>query len=211
MKIPNYDAEDDVVSNFKQLYDFMPDRCFRMLVCGPSGSGKTNTLMHMIYNLLYFDKIYLDAKNLEQSKYQNLMDNFQPISDEAGYNVIEGSNDEIIPVNDLDNESQKIVIFDDFVCDRNQKPLVDYFIRGRHKNCSVIYLSQSYYKTPKDIRLNCSHFSLYEFPSANERSLICRENNVSKESYEKATEEPYCFMYIDKPRKFTTKNFNEKI
>ena len=112
---------------------------------------------------------------------------------------------------DLDSDSQKIVIFDDFVCDKNQKPLIDYFIRGRHKNCSVIYLSQSYYKTPKDIRLNCSHFSIYEFPSANEKSLICRENSIPKESYEKATEEPYSFIYIDKPRKFHTKNFNEKI
>ena len=88
-------------------------------------------------------------KNLEQSKYQHLLNAFKPISDEVGYDVIEESNDEIIPVKDLDSDSQKIVIFDDFVCDKNQKPLIDYFIRGRHKNCSVIYLSQSYYKTPK--------------------------------------------------------------
>ena len=211
MRIPNYDVEDDVASNFRQLYDFMPNQCFRMLVCGPSSSGKTNTLMHMIYNLLYFDKVYLYAKNLEQSKYQNLMDMFQPISNEVGYDVIEASNDEIIPVEDLNGNSQKIVVFDDFVCDKNQKPLVDYFIRGRHKNCSVIYLSQSYYKTPKDIRLNCSHFAIYEFPSANERSLICRENSIPKELYEKATKEPFCFVYIDKPRKFNAKNFNERI
>ena len=211
MIIPNYDVGDDVASNFKQLYDFMPNQCFRMLVCGPSGSGKTNTLMHMIYNLLYFDKVYLYAKNLEQSKYQNLMDILQPISNEAGYDVIEVSNDKIIPVEDLDSDSQKIVIFDDFVCDKNQKPLVDYFIRGRHKNCSVIYLSQSYYKTPKDIRLNCSHFCIYEFPSVNEKSLICRENNIPKELYEKATEDPYSFIHIDKPRKFQTKNFDEVI
>ena len=211
MRIPNYDCEDDMASNFRQLYDFMPNQCFRMLVCGPSGSGKTNTLMHMIYNLLYYDKVYLYAKNLDQSKYQNLMDMFQPISNEAGYDVIEASNDQIIPVSDLNDDNQKLVIFDDFVCEKNQKPLIDYFIRGRHKNCSVIYLSQSYYKTPKDIRLNCSHFSIYEFPSANERALICRENSISKEPYEKATKEPFSFIYIDKPRKFVTKNFNEKI
>ena len=211
MRIPNYDCEDDMASNFRQLYDFMPNQCFRMLVCGPSSSGKTNTLMHMIYNLLYYDKVYLYAKNLDQSKYQNLMDMFQPISKEAGYDVIEASNDQIIPVSDLNDDNQKLVIFDDFVCEKNQKPLIDYFIRGRHKNCSVIYLSQSYYKTPKDIRLNCSHFSIYEFPSANERALICRENSISKEPYEKATKEPFSFIYIDKPRKFVTKNFNEKI
>ena len=179
MIIPNYDTDDDdVVTNFTQLYDFMPNQCFRMLICGPSGSGKTNTLLHMIYELLFFDKIYLYAKNLEQSKYRNLINKFQPISEQVGYNIIEANNDKIIPVNNLNSESQKLVIFDDFVCEKNQKPLIDYFIRGRHKNCSVIYLSQSYYKTPKDIRLNCSHFSIYEFPSANERSLICRENNI---------------------------------
>ena len=211
MIIPNYDSEDDMVSNFKQLYDFMPNQCFRMLICGPSGSGKTNTLLHMIYKLLYFDKIFLYAKNLEQSKYRKLIDVFQPMSDEVGYDIIEASNDEIIPVNDLNSESQKIVIFDDFVCEKNQKPLIDYFIRGRHENCSVIYLSQSYYKTPKDIRLNCSHFSIYEFPSANEKSLICRENSISKQLYEKATRDPFSFIYIDKPRKFTIKNFNGKI
>ena len=77
------------------------------------------------------------------------------------------------------------MIFDDFVCKNNQKPLVDYFIRGRHKNCSVIYLFQSCYKTPKDIRLNCSHFGIYEFPSNDEVSMICRENNVDKENTER--------------------------
>lgn len=210
MRIPNYDAENDA-EDYKQLYPFMPNQCFRMLICGPSGSGKTNTLLHMILKLLYFDKVYLYAKNLEQSKYRNLIDMFQPISDEAGYDVIEVSNDQILPVSELTDDNQKLVIFDDFVCEKNQKPLIDYFIRGRHKNCSVIYLSQSYYKTPKDVRLNCSHFCLYEFPSVNEKSLICRENNISKELYKIATEDPYCFLYIDKPRKFTTRNFNEEL
>ena len=133
MLIPNYDVEDDIVSNFRQLYDFMPDRCFRMLICGPSGSGKTNTLMNMIMELLFFDQIFLYEKNLDQSKYQHLMEMFKPISDEAGYDVIEASNDQILPVSELTDDRQKLVIFDEFVCDKNQKPLVDYFIRGRQK------------------------------------------------------------------------------
>ena len=40
------------------------------------------------------------------------------------------SNDEIIPVNDLDSESQELVIFDDFVCDKNQKPFSRLFYKG---------------------------------------------------------------------------------
>jgi len=81
---------------------------------------------------------------------------------------------------------------------KNQKPLIEYFIRGRHKNCSVIYLSQSYYLTPKDIRLNCSHFCIFDSPSAAETNRMCGEVNVDKKKFLRATGEPYSFAYIDK-------------
>ena len=42
----------------------------------------------------------------------------------------------------------------------------------RHKNCCVIYLSQSYYKTPKDIRLNCSHYIIFESPTKRENEAM---------------------------------------
>ena len=89
MKIPNYDVKDDFASNYKQKVSFMPDRCFRMLICAPSGSGKTNLLLDMIYRLVYYDKIYLYAKNLQQNKYQHLIKLFEPISEEIGYPIIE--------------------------------------------------------------------------------------------------------------------------
>ena len=41
----------------------------------PSGSGKTNLLLDLIYRLLYYDKIDLFARNIQQSKYQNLLKN----------------------------------------------------------------------------------------------------------------------------------------
>ena len=113
MRIPNYDSTDDNVGNYKQLYDFMPNKCFRMLICGPSGSG----------NLLYFDKIYLFAKNLEQSKYQTLLNIFEPISKDVGYDIIEASNNQIIPVSELTDDNQKLVIFDDFVCAKKPKAI----------------------------------------------------------------------------------------
>ena len=115
MKIPNYDSISESDSDYRQLLPYMPSNTFRMLICGASGCGKTNTLMHMLYNLLYFDKIYLFSKNLQQPKYRKLLETFEPISEEAGYDVIEESNDEIIPLDQLDNDNQKIVIFDDFV------------------------------------------------------------------------------------------------
>ena len=170
MEIPNYDV--DIKNNkFKQRYSFMPNDTFRMLICGNSGSGKTNLLYHMLIEpLLYYDEIHLDAKNLEQEKYQNLMNKMNHISRETGYDIMTVSNDKIIPINHLGYEdNQNIIIFDDYVCEKNQREIVDYFIQGRHKNCSVIYLSQSFYKTPRDIRLNCSHYCIYEFPSSRER------------------------------------------
>ena len=111
MKIPNYDYKITITKD----YSLMPSNTFRMLMCGPSGCGKTNTLMHMLYNPLYFDKIYLFSKNLQQPKYRKLLETFRPISEEVGYDVIEESNDEIVPLHELDNGNQKIVIFDDYI------------------------------------------------------------------------------------------------
>ena len=213
MEIPNYDSNIDKTNSYKQLYQYMPDDTFRMLICGNSGSGKTNLLYHMLMKpLLFYDQIHLYAKNLDQQKYQDMISNFDDISQSVGYNVLLCSNDDIVPVENLmDNTAQKIVIFDDFVCDKNQKPLIDYFIRGRHKNCSIMYLSQSFYGTPKDIRLNCSHFCIYEFPSSNERNLISRELGVYKDQYINATNKPYSFLYVDKPKKLIRRNFYGKI
>ena len=70
MKIPNYDPGFSK-SNYKQGHPCMTADVFRMLICGPSNSGKTNILLHMLYELLEFDKIYLFSKNLHQNKYQN--------------------------------------------------------------------------------------------------------------------------------------------
>ena len=213
MKIKNYDVQDDENDDFIQLYDFMPDRYFRMLICGPSGSGKTNLLLDMIYRLLYFDKIYLYARNLQQKKYQHLLKSMKPISQEVGYDVIEASNDEIIPLTDLPNDNQKIVIFDDYLNTgkKNDEKIRDYFTNSRNKNCCCIYLSQSYYGTDKTIRLNSSHYCIFEFPSRNEQLMISRELGINKQDYQKATKDPFSFLYIDKINKFIAKNFDEMI
>ena len=53
MKVHN-DDEENPDNDFKQLHDFIPDRCFRILNCGPSSSGKRNVLLNRILELLYF-------------------------------------------------------------------------------------------------------------------------------------------------------------
>ena len=108
----------------------MPKDTFRMLLASPSGGGKTNLPYHMLTKShLYFDQVHLYAKNLKQQKYQDLIYLFQDVRDQVGYNIIKTSNDTIIPVNDINNSGQKIVIFDDFVTEKNQKPLINYFIQ----------------------------------------------------------------------------------
>ena len=214
MEIPNYDSTGEAADKkFKQLYPFMPSHTFQMLICGNSGSGKTNLLVHMLTKpLLCYDEIYLYARNLEQDKYKSLIEKMRQLSCKVGYEILNVSNDEITPVTEMGYEdNQKLVIFDDYVCDKNQTQIIDYFIQGRHKNCSVIYLSQSFYKTPKDIRLNCSHYCLYEFPSSREANRISSELGVDKEVYKAATKKPFSFLFVDKPKKRIAKNFTGNI
>ena len=125
--------------------------------------GKTNVLLDMTYRLLYYDKIYLYARNLQQSKCQHLIDLFEPISQEAGYPIFEASSDKIIPLHKMPCDNQKLVIFDDYLNTgtRNDAEIRNYFTNSRNKNCSCIYLYQSYNGTDKTICLNCTHHCIF--------------------------------------------------
>ena len=109
--------------------------------------------------------------------------------------------------------NQKLVIFYDYhnTGTKNDAEIRNYFTNSRNKNCSCIYLSQSFYNTDKTIRLTCTHNCIFEFPSSNEQNMICRELAISKSNYQRATQEPYDFNYVDKPTKRVAKSFNEKI
>ena len=210
MKFVNFD-QGSSKSKYKQGHPCMPADGFRMLICGPSNSGKTNILLNMIYFLLEFDKIYLFSKNLHKNKYQNLLQDFaEKINPKVGYDVIEAYGDEIIPLEELPADNQKIVVFDDLVCESNQNSIINYFINGRHRNCCVIYLTQTFYKVPKNIRDNCSHFCIFRFlPRENKR--IADEIGVDHDALDRATDKKYSFFYYDKPLKLMKKNFDEDI
>ena len=117
MEIPNYDFNEDENTNFKQLYWFMPKSNFRMLICGNSGSGKTNLLYHILMKPLvyYMTRSNCTIKNLEQEKYRHMIETMNDISGQVGYDIIHCNNDDIKPVNSLESDAQKIVIFDDFI------------------------------------------------------------------------------------------------
>ena len=150
MEIPNYDFNEDENTNFKQLYNYMPKSNFRLLICGNSGSGKTNLLYHILMKpLVYYDQIHLYGTNLEQEKYRHMIETMKDISGQVGYDITHANNDDIKPVNSQENDSQKIVIFVDFIWDKNQKSLTDYCIQGRHMNCGVITFHNHFIKLQK--------------------------------------------------------------
>ena len=168
--------------------------------------------MNPIYNYLYYNKIYIYAKDLTESKYEILQDFFDEVNetmkDKTGEDfqvaIFSSSKDEIVNVDDLDKEYQNLIIFDDFVTKADQHLIIDLFIRSRKKNCSSIYLTQSYFSTPKDIRLQCNYFIFYNISNERELTEIQRDHclDVDKETFKKyfnkATSEPYSFFLIDK-------------
>jgi len=210
--IINYDNDKEKFLNKHVLAPLWP---FRLLICGSSGCGKTNLLMNLIYNYLYYNKIYIYAKDLTESKYQILQDFFEEVNetmkDKTGedfqVSTFSSSKDDIVNVDDLDKEYQNLIIFDDFVTEVDQYLIIDLFIRSRKKNCSIIYLTQSYFSTPKDIRLQCNYFIFYNISNERELSEIQRDHclDIDKESFKKyfnkATLEPYNFFLIDKKSK----------
>ena len=75
-------------------------------------------------------------------------------------------------------KKRKILIaFDDMIADmiNNKKlnPIVtELFIRGRKLNISIVFITQSYFKVPKDVRLNSTHFFIMKIPNKRELQQI---------------------------------------
>ena len=77
------------------------------------------------------------------------------------------------------------------------------FIRGRKLNISLVFITQSYFKVPKDVRLNTSHFFIAKIPNKKELQQIAINHssdintkdfiNISK----KCTDKPYSFSVND--------------
>lgn len=116
----------------------------RVLIIGPSGCGKTTLLYNLIINYwIPYLNLYIFTKNIEQPVYKKI----KKIFDDIPSINTHFSNDEIISVDDC--EPNSLVIFDDFLKEK-QDMIIEYFIRSRSKNISVIYLTQSY--TSVDIK-----------------------------------------------------------
>ena len=65
-------------------------------------------------------------------------------------------------------EIKLLIVFDDMISDTiNNKKLnsivTELFTRERKLNISLVFIMQSYFKVPKDVRLNTTHFLLKTF------------------------------------------------
>ena len=121
--------------------------------------------------MMSIDKIYLYARDLSEPKYKYLIKK----REDAGIKNVNNPNAFIFCSNtmddvyeDIDNYNPKrdkkvLIVFDDMIEDiminkRFQTIIKGLFIRCRELNISLVFITQSYFSVPKDVRLNSTHF-----------------------------------------------------
>ena len=101
-----------------------------------------------------------------------------------------------------------LIVFDDMIADtiNNNKlnPVVtELFITGRKLNIFIIFITQSYFKVPKDVRLNSAQFFIMKIPNKRELQQIALNHSSDIDFkdfmniYKKCTTEPYSFLGND--------------
>ena len=75
------------------------------------------------------------------------------------------------------NKRKMLIVFDDIIADMlsNKKlnpAVTELFIRGRKLNISLVFISQSYFAVPKNIRLNSMHYFIMMFSNKRELQQI---------------------------------------
>ena len=76
-----------------------------------------------------------------------------------------------------DKENKILIVFNDMIAGmiHNKKLnsiVIKLFIRGRKLNIYLVFITQSYFMVPKDVRLNTSHFFITKIPNKRELQQI---------------------------------------
>ena len=194
---------------------------------------QTLYLLHLINNFRPIDKIYLYAKDTDEKKCQYLINKREQVGIKKlndPHAFIEYSNDmndvlEDINIYNKNRDKKVLIIFDYMIADimRSEKLkaiVKELFIRCRKLNISIVFITQSYFRTPKDARLNSTHYIIMKIDSKKELKSIAEENSDHLDfkeflkKYNYCTREPYSFMMVDtRPTARVTfkKNFDESI
>ena len=101
-----------------------------------------------------------------------------------------------------------LIVFDDMIANMitNKKlnsVVTELFIRGRKLNISISFITQLYFKAPKDVRLNSTRFFIMKIPNKRELQQIALNNSSDidfkdfMKIFKKHTAEPYSFLVND--------------
>ena len=100
----------------------------------------------------------------------------------------------------LERNIKVLIVFDD----KKLNPVVtESFIRGRKLNISIVFITQSYFKVPKQIRLNITHFFVMKIPNNRELQQVALNHSLDIDFkdfikiYKKYTAEPYLLLVND--------------
>ena len=175
------------------------------------------------------DKIYLYAKDPYEAKYQFLINKRERIglkhfNDPKAFEYDMQDVYKNIDEYNADKEHKILIVFDDMIADminnKNLNPIVtELFIRGRKLNIYLVFITQSYFKVPKDVRLNTNLFFITKIPNKRKLQQIALNHlsdiNIKDfiKIYKKCTAEPYLFLVndatlaSDNPLRFRKKYF----
>ena len=114
----------------------------------------------------------------------------------------------IIDEYNIDKERKILIVFDDMIADMiNNKKLnsivTEFFIRCTKLNIFLVFITQSYFKIPKDVKLNTTHFFIMKIPnkeSFNKLHQILHKIlalKISLRSTEECTAKLYSFLVND--------------
>ena len=104
-------------------------------------------------------------------------------------------------------DQQQLIVFDDQIAesDKANQIVKEYMLRGRKigAGVSIIYLSQSYFKIPKFIRLQATHLILFKLSSSRDMQMIMSESSLGVDKkelqaiYKDATKTKFNFLKVD--------------
>ena len=81
--------------------------------------------------------------------------------------------------------------------------VTELFIRGRKLNISIVFITQSYFKVPKDVRLNSTDFFILKIPNKRELQQIAlnHSSDIDFKDFmkisKKCNAKPYSFLVKD--------------
>ena len=107
-----------------------------------------------------------------------------------------------------DKKRKLLIVFDNVIADmiNNKKlnPVVtELFTKDRKLNITIVFITQSYFKVPKDVRLNSTHFFIMKIPNKRELQQIVLNHSSDIDFkdfmniYKKCIAKPYSFIVND--------------